>query len=214
MKKAVSLLLIVSMIVTLSVTAFAQSEPSDWAVDEIDYGAERFLKDTTGKEIDYAKGITREEFAMIALYLYNAASDNDMPQISLQNPFVDCNNPLVVTAYGLGVVKGVSDNEFNPDAPVTREQICVMLVRIATMLYPKLGEEYIKVFLPSLKKFNDADTVSSWAEDAVKMAYLAEIIKGDDGGNINPLGNCTVQEALIIAKRALKLKDSDILLEN
>ncbi len=208
MKKAVSILIAVTMVFSLSVAAFAQSEPSEWAVKEIDYDAARFLKAVMGSEIDYAKAITREEFAIIALYLYNSASDMEMPEMSIENPFTDCNNPLVVTAYGLGLVKGVSEDKFDPESFVTREQICVMIVRIAKKLYPEIDS--VAALLPAIDSFGDADSVSDWAEESVRMMAFAQIIKGTDEGKINPLGNCTVQEALIIAKRALEINKTGI----
>lgn len=208
MKKAVSVLLAIMMMFSFASVAFAQSEPSDWAAGEIDYDAARFLQAAMGVEIDYGKSITREEFAIVALYLYNAASDMEIPEMSIDNPFTDCNNPLVVTAYGLGLVKGVSDDKFDPDSFVTREQICVMIVRIAQQLYPELSQ--VGAFLPAIDSFNDAELVSDWAEESVRMMAFANIIKGTDEGKINPLGNCTVQEALIIAKRALELNKKGI----
>ncbi len=204
MKKFVALVLALAMVLSC-VTVFAQSEPSEWAVNEIDPRAAEFLKSATGS-IDYAKEITREEFAIVALYIYAAVSDMELPEMSVENPFVDCNNPLVVTAYGLGLVKGVSENEFNPTASVTREQICVMLTRIAQKFYPQLDMNALAPYLPALDTFADGDTVSDWAEDSVKLMVMAGLIKGTDEGKINPLGNCTVQEALIIAKRALNIQ--------
>ncbi len=205
MKKVLSMILAISMVLALSVSVFAQDEPSDWAVNEVDYQAAEFLKATTG-ELDYAKEITREEFAVISLYIYASASGMELGQMSIENPFTDCNNPLVVTAYGLGLVKGVSETEFNPNSPVTREQICVMLTRIAQKVYPLLTMDAVKPYLPALSTFADGAKVSSWAEDSVKMMVMAGLIKGTDKNEINPLGNCTVQEALIIAKRALNIE--------
>lgn len=201
MRRILAMVLVVVMVLSVSCVAFAQSEPSEWAVNEVDMRAADFLEAATG-DIDYIKEITREEFAIVAIYVYAAVSGMELPEMSVENPFTDCNNPLVVTAYGLGLVKGVSENEFNPDAPVTREQICVMLVRIAEKLVPEMNAEAIKAYLPELSDFADGDQVSSWAEDSVKLMVLAGLIKGTDEGKINPLGNCTVQEALIIAKRA------------
>lgn len=201
MKKLVSMILAVVMVFSLTAVAFAQDEPSEWAVAEVDYRAADFLKDATGS-LDYAKEITREEFAIVALYLYANESGMELPEMSVENPFTDCNNPLVVTAYGLGLVKGVSETEFNPTAPVTREQICVMLVRIAQNLNPEVDLTQLAPYLPELSDFADGDMVSDWAADSVKMMVMSGLIKGTDEGKINPLGNCTVQEALIIAKRA------------
>ncbi len=205
MKKVLAVVLAMVMVFSVGVSCFAQDEPSEWAVGEVDYRAADFLKSATGS-LDYAKSITREEFAIVALYIYAATSDMELPEMSVENPFVDCNNPLVVTAYGLGLVKGVSDNEFDPEASVTREQICVMLSRIAEKLVPTFNMSVMAPYLPALDTFADGEEVSDWAADAVKMMVMAGLIKGTDEGKINPLGNCTVQEALIIAKRAQNIE--------
>lgn len=205
MKKVVALILSVAMVFSMGTAVFAQSEPSQWAVNEVDYHAADFLKAATG-ELDYAKEITREEFAIVALYLYASISNMGLPEMSVENPFVDCNNPLVVTAYGLGLVKGVSDNEFNPTASVTREQICVMLTRICQGLIPGFEMEKVAPYLPELSSFADGSAVSDWAVDSVRLMVMAGLIKGTDENKLNPQGNCTVQEALIIAKRAANIE--------
>ncbi len=205
MKKVLAVLLATVMVFSMGVSCFAQDEPSEWAVGEVDYRAADFLKSAMGS-LDYAKSITREEFAVVALYIYMAVSDMELPEMSVENPFTDCNNPLVVTAYGLGLVKGVSENEFDPEASVTREQICVMLSRIAEKLVPTFDMNVVAPYLPALDTFADGEEVSDWAADSVKMMVMAGLIKGTDEGKINPLGNCTVQEALIIAKRAQNIQ--------
>lgn len=205
MKRVFAIILVVIMALSVNCVVYAQDEPSDWAVNEVDYNAAEFLKATTGS-LDYAKEITREEFAVISLYLYASVSNMELPQMSVENPFTDCNNPLVVTAYGLGLVKGVSENEFNPNAKLTREQMCVMLMRIAEKLVPGFNMENIKPYLPELSQFADGDMVSEYAEDYVKLTVMVELVKGTDEGKINPLGNLTVQEALIVTKRALNIQ--------
>lgn len=205
MKRVVTLLLAVCMVLSVSTAAFAQSEPDGWAVNEVSYPAADFLKAAMG-DIDYSKGITREEFAVVVLYIYGNLSGMELPEMSVDNPFTDCNNPLVVTAYGLGLVKGVSETEFNPDALITREQVCVMLTRVATGLYEGFNIEFLRNYLPELETFADGAAVSDYAIDSVKLCIMAGLVKGTDEGKINPQGNCTVQEALIIAKRAMNVE--------
>lgn len=204
MKKIISLFLALAMVSAVSTAAFAQSEPDEWAKSEVDSNAAEFLKAVVG-EFDYKKEITREEFAIIALYIYGSVTDMTLPEMSIENPFTDSDNPLVVTAYGLGIVKGVSENEFNPNASITREQMCVMLMRIAENLAPDFNMEYIAPYLPNLTAFADGDMVSDYAKDYVKLSITAGLIKGTDENKLNPLGNLTVQEALVVAKRAVNI---------
>ncbi len=197
MRRVIALFTAVLLALSVSATAIAQSEPSAWAVNEVDASAANFLKAAEG-EIDYSAEITREQFAVVALNIYGAVSGVEIPQMSVKNPFTDCNNPLVVTAYGLGLVQGISENEFAPDEAITREAICTMIARMA--------DEYtngmdLSAFLPDLGDFKDGDAVSEWAADSVKLCVLAGLIKGTDEGKLEPQSGCTVEQALIIAKR-------------
>ena len=194
MKKVIAMILTV-LIALMPAAALAQSEPSSWAKNEVDTFAADFLAAANGA-IDYAAPITRAQFAIVMLNVYGSVSGVEIPQMTIENPFVDCNDPLVVTAYGLGLVRGVSDNEFAPDEPITREAIATMIYRLAASFVGDMDFE-----LPELSEFKDADKVSDWAEDGVKLCVAAGIIKGTDKGLLDPTANCTVEQALIIAKR-------------
>ncbi len=184
---------------TLSVpmTAMAGPEPSEWAVEEIDKYADTFLKSSSG-ELDYTADITREQFAMLTVYLYNVLSPAEIPEMSVTNPFTDCNEPLIVVAYGLGLTDGVSENKFEPDMSITREQMCTMLERMLIKCGRESEEE-------NLDGFKDAESVSEWAESGVKTCAALGLIQGTDEGKFEPLSNCTVEQALIVAKRVRTL---------
>lgn len=73
-----------------------------------------------------------------------------------------------------GLMEG-SDGAFSPNDVLTREQLALILYRAS-------GEPAVTGELDA----PDADKVSSWAADAVKWAVAEEIIKGGDGGSLNP----------------------------
>ena len=74
---------------------------------------------------------------------------------------------------------GVSDGT-NPNANITREQLVTMLYRYADV--PEAGG--------TLDAFADADTVSSYAVDAMRWAAANGIVNGSHG-RLNPQGNAT-----------------------
>lgn len=197
MKKIIALLTASLLALSIPASVTAQSEPSEWAAGEVDTSAARFLEAALG-EFDYSAAITREQFAVIALNIYSSVSGVEIPQMSVENPFKDCNNPLVVAAYGLGLVNGVSENEFAPDEPITREAVCTMLSRMAA---PYTKGQDLTAYLPDLGEFEDGETVSEWAREAVRLCVMAGLIRGTDEGRLEPQSSCTVEQALIIAKR-------------
>ena len=58
----------------------------------------------------------------------------------------------------------------------------------------------------SAAEFNDADSISSWAKEAVQFLTDKGYIQGDEKGNFNPAGTLTRAEAAEILSKALDLK--------
>ena len=75
---------------------------------------------------------------------------------------------------------GLSDGT-NPQNPVTREQLAVMLWRYAGS--PGSGG--------SLSRFSDGGQASEWAVDALRWAVANGIMKGNPNGTLNPKGQAT-----------------------
>ena len=83
-----------------------------------------------------------------------------------------------------------SEPNVRPDDSVTREELAVMLQRMAEHrgTYKSSQADYAK-----LDSFPDADSVSSWARDAMAWAVGEGIMGG--GGFLNPQGTATRAEA-------------------
>ncbi len=81
----------------------------------------------------------------------------------------------------IGLIEGVGNNTFAPDAMFTREQYAVVMLRLS---------EFIGWYHPApeanLADFEDGANVSDWAKEAMLWAISEGIIKGDDKGNLNP----------------------------
>ncbi|NLK43511.1 MAG: S-layer homology domain-containing protein [Tissierellia bacterium] len=163
-----------SNIVTIGNPAY-WSTASDWATPELQKAAEEGLIPEILKGADMTKPITREEFAEVALLMYQKASGN-MGTPASPNPFTDTQNPQVLTAYELGIVKGTSPTTFAPKTLINREQVAAMLVRTIKLIAP--NADYSTEGAPS---FTDQADISDWAlNDCLYIAKLG-IIKGSDG---------------------------------
>jgi hypothetical protein len=79
----------------------------------------------------------------------------------------------------------------NGDAEITREQL-------ATMLYRYAGEPDV---VNAMGSFNDADQVSSYADDAMNWAVGAGLINGMGNGQLNPTGNASRAQVATILER-------------
>lgn len=141
--------------------------------------------------------VKREEIIKMLIVAFdacdmNATSDfNDASETEWYYPYVS-------TAFSKGYVKGMSDTSFGIGQYVSRQDSAVMIYNVIT----KLGR-----ILPSKRvyeSFADESDISSYAQDAVKALYTAQVIDGT-GTGFNPNGNLTRAEAAKIIYGVLKI---------
>lgn len=173
---------------------------SDWAVPELDKAAAHGLI-TDKVKSNMQANITREEFAELAVRLYEAYT-GDWPETGGKS-FSDTSNPEVLKAANLKITEGIGDGEFGPNQLVTREQVATFLFRTLKAMNP--GGD----FSPgSGVKFTDDNLIDSWAQEGVYYCSKAGIIKGiknkDDSFRFDPDSNCTREAAVIVCVRAFE----------
>lgn len=94
---------------------------------------------------------------------------------------------------GLGIVGGISENEFAPQMPVNRAQFAAFLIR-------SLG---IQETRPAESHFKDVPT-NAWYYGAVEGAYAAGLVGGYEDGTFKPEKEISRQEIAALIARALK----------
>lgn len=134
-------------------------------------------------EFDPEGDVTRAEFAkmVVGLFGYKATSD--------AVNFEDCKAEDWFTSYvaagvEAGVIKGVSDTEFAPNATITREDACTIL-----------GRALNKVAQSNELKFTDADKVAEYAAPYVALLSELGYVNGYEDGSFAPTNNITRAEA-------------------
>lgn len=164
-----------SNIVSIGAPAYYK-DASAWATPELQKAGEYGLIPDILKGADMTKPITREEFAEVALLMYQKASGITDTTPADPNPFNDTQNPQILKAYKLGIVKGTSATTFEPKKLINREQVAAMLVRTIKLIAP--NADYSTTGAPT---FTDQADISGWAlNDCLYIAKLG-IIKGSDG---------------------------------
>ena len=146
-----------------------------------------------------AQNLTRAEFAVILHRM------NDKPKAEYKEVFQDVPNDswftnAVLWASDTGVVTGYQDTGlFGPGDAVTREQMAVMMYRYAKYL------EYDTSKTDDLSSFSDAETVSGFAEEAMRWAVGNGIITGKNEGTVlDPQGNAMRSECAVIIQRFIE----------
>ena len=167
-----------------------------WAHEGIDYCIANGLMSGIGGNLFGPKLTTTR--AQIVQILYNLEGE---PKVSGTTPFTDLTQDwyqdAVLWAYQTGVVAGTSSTTFEPDRPVTREQIAVILMEYVTRVL-KLERTWTPA---DLSTFPDADSVSDWAKDAMADAVALGLISGASNGGqtlLEPQGSATREQVATI----------------
>ena len=106
----------------------------------------------------------------------------------------------VCWAYASGIVNGVTELEFQPNAPITREQMATMLYN-----YSDLRGAADSSLFGSLDSFTDAAVVSDYAHDPMQWAVGTNLIKGTGGQQLSPKAVATRAQAATILVRLSSL---------
>lgn len=164
------------------------SGASKWATAELKKAADAGLIPVSLKGADLTKPITREEFAELAVLLYEKITSKSAAAAS-ENPFTDTENPEILKAYQLGITRGTSATIFAPKDLTNREQVATMLSRATRVMVPS-GDFSIT----GAPTFSDQRDISSWALEHVKFMSKMGIIKGADG-KFMPKATTTAEQA-------------------
>jgi len=137
---------------------------------------------------------------MLVTILYRNEGE---PAVNRSIPFADVDVSAyyanaVIWAQQNGIVKGISETEFAPNADITREQIATIIYRYAEYK----GME--TVTLEENLHFDDASEISEYAVQAINWAVGTGLLKGRTDNTLNPRDNATRAEIATILKRFIE----------
>lgn len=148
--------------------------------------------------------LTRAQF--VKLLACSLADAETLKTYEGQHPFKDSEGhwaeAYIAWAKDKGIVEGVSATEFDPEAPITREQMATIFGRYAL----KQGIELPKDAAPA-GSFPDADKISEYAREFVELMRIAGILNGYEDGTFRPQGNATRAEAAKLFSLFLSITD-------
>ncbi|MGN1116100.1 MAG: S-layer homology domain-containing protein, partial [Candidatus Ornithomonoglobus sp.] len=123
-----------------------------------------------------------------ALNISDSGSGREFSDVSSSDWFY----PYVRTAAGCGIVNGVSDTAFDPNAVIKREDMAAMLYRAINTSKKSLPEG-------TPKSFADEGSISDYAKESVSALSAAGIINGVSDTEFSPASTATrAQSAAII----------------
>ena len=136
------------------------------------------------------QNITRGDYAM---FLVRTLGINVAPGENFVDVEADAEYAKeLAIGKAAGIINGVGDNKFNPEAAITRQDMMTMTSRAMSLA----GSA-------DLSAFSDAGNIADYAALHVSAMVAEGLIKGNADGTINPLGNTTRAEAAVIMNRVL-----------
>ena len=182
---------------SVDVTRMFTDVTKNWAYPGIQYCVTHGIMGGMGDGTFAPTGTTTR--AQIVQILYNLEGT---PAVSGTTPFTDLTanwyKPAILWAYQNNVVAGTSPTTFDPERPVTREQIAVILTQY---MFHVLKME--RTWTPAdLSTFPDGANVSSWAKEAMQDAVALGLINGTKASDglvyLDPQGSAARQQVATI----------------
>ncbi|MGI6752277.1 MAG: S-layer homology domain-containing protein [Anaerovoracaceae bacterium] len=176
-----------------------------WAATEIDsLYSKGIIKGVSTNSYGPGANIKRGDFMLMLYRAFNLksnASSYDFADVPKNSYYYDA----IKTGKALGIAQG-SNNRFNPEANLTRQDAMALVYRTIE----KAGKKLPQGTSADMTQFSDRSLVSSYAYSAVATLVKAEIIKGtaDTGGKfrLNPKAQMTRAEMAVVLYRILELQ--------
>ena len=168
----------------------------DWAADAIkELNSKGIDKGISNEKFEPGRNITREEFVTLICRAFNlgtnqaSVSFNDVHSGDWFAPYVCC-------AVEMGIIYGLSDDEFGAGINITREDMAAIVYRTIE----KMGIEISDVG----ELFADDNDISEYAKYPIKVLSGNHIISGIGDNMFAPKKNARRAEAAVIIHRCME----------
>ncbi len=170
----------------------ADVKPSAWYFEAMDSAAEKgWLSGMGGHRFEPGSSLTR---GMIVTLLHRMSGEADPEERT--NQFADVKDgqyyaSAVEWAFQKGIAGGVSETSFQPNRPVTRQELAQLMVQYHLL---QTGGQELTDEGDAAKRYADWEQVSDWAQSAVDTAARLRLMQGDNKGRFNPRAAATRAE--------------------
>ena len=138
--------------------------------------------------------MTRAEFATIVVNALGLPQKDGIEFMDVKDD--EWYAKFIKTAYHYGIVKGISQNEFNPQGTITLEEASVMIERAAKLGGIKTDIEHKKEIIENI------ENISEWAVYSLEYCINDGILDNDTNA-VNPKKNVTREDIAVMLYKML-----------
>ncbi len=162
---------------------------------EIEALAQRgIINGKTENLYDPCATMTRAEFATIVVNALGLPQKDGIEFMDVKDD--EWYAKYIKTAYHYGIVKGISQNEFNPQGTITLEEASVMIERAAKLGGIKTDIEHKKEIIENI------ENISEWAVYSLEYCINDGILDNDTNA-VNPKKNVTREDIAVMLYKML-----------
>ncbi|MGO4107828.1 glycosyl hydrolase 53 family protein [Paenibacillus sp. YAF4_2] len=173
---------------------------SHWAAASIaSLSAKQLVNGSSDTNFEPERQITRAEFTAILVRALKLTSSADHSLHFSDVPASAWYAEAVSAAHEAGLIQGRNSEQFAPNAPITRQEMAVILAKAYVIAHDGTGTA-VGTELP----FSDKTFIATWALPSVQWAYEQGLLKGRSGDRFAPAASMTRAEAAEVVYRLLK----------
>lgn len=188
-------------------TYFNDIEDYPWAKDAIEGLAEKgIIKGTSENKFSPELNITRADFLLLLIRTLGISDqvDSNFKDVKPEDYYYEA----VGIGKKLGITKGSGNNMFNPNSPILRQDMMVLICNALKISQNVTLQEHES----KLSSFNDLNEISPYAVDSISFLVANGVVEGNEN-RINPLQNATRAESAVLINRIFKLVNPEEVLK-
>jgi hypothetical protein len=175
--------------------SFADMDKAPWAQQAVEVlASKRIIDGVSETKFLPEASVTRGDFAKLLVNTLGLSVTFDHSFDDVQPG--DYYYEAVGIAHKLGIVNGVEEGAFAPQASITRQDMFLMMARALT----QAGRPVLEAGLAPLSTYSDGEDVAQYAQAAVASMVKAGLIEGS-GGVVEPLEHSTRAETAVMLHR-------------
>lgn len=179
-------------------TGFTDLDKFGWAQNAIMECATRGIVNGKAEGVFApADNVTREEFSKMLTLAFEFYDENSAADFTDVNKD-DWSYSYIASMQKAGYISGYPDGTFRGSDNISREDMAVVLHRIIST------NRYIDALTNITNPFDDYESISDYARNAVLMLYNSNIISGATDSTFEPSRFATRAEACVMLQRIFK----------